>query len=581
MTDLEILKELEKEIDSSLEDCYNTNTEGYVDDLSIRCELKKIPVTLLKLKYLAHLELIDAGIEDFSPLLRLKQLSNLSIEYVNGFIASPIKKYVKETLSLKTLTIYFTSPQQDSFTLFFHLETGHFIREHLEFNDTTHFHFPLISMLSLGYDDIDFYFDYFFSNPHANIFKERIPSEDEISQKLLEIFYDDYQKKELPYAIRRLSIYTFNGIKNILLNDISTKNNIKEISDPQWVFITGENGYGKTSILQAIVIALFGKQDGKEVLTKVNDIDIFLELKNNDKHQIHYIREWEYPNDYGQGGRRYNQKNIPQFTNFAAYGAARLNISNDEKSQTYSLFNSDGTLFNIENSLKLWNNDIDNHKLYENIRHILLELLSPYINDLKVNKKNGEYTLVYHETATSFDDWKTFEELASGYKNIIATFGDMILRLRRQQPKVRNAKDLTGIVLIDEFDLHLHPKWQKELVEKLTKTFPKIQFIVSTHSPIPLLGAPKNSVIINVQRSEEEGITAQKLDIDFTKLTPNSILSSPIFGFEDIFSNETSADEVETADRYETIKGDESLKETLNILKETDEDFFNDLMDDE
>ena len=48
--------------------------------------------------------------------------------------------------------------------------------------------------------------------------------------------------------------------------------------------------------------------------------------------------------------------------------------------------------------------------------------------------------------------------------------------------------------MIDELDLHLHPQWQRTIVESLRTAFPKIQFIASTHSPIPLLGAPNNSI---------------------------------------------------------------------------------------
>ena len=132
--------------------------------------------------------------------------------------------------------------------------------------------------------------------------------------------------------------------------------------------------------------------------------------------------------------------------------------------------------------------------------------------------------------------------------------GDMIIRLRRYQ-NVENFKDLFGIVLIDEIDLHLHPKYQKLFIQKLTELFPRIQFIASTHSPIPLLGAPKNSVIINVSRTREEGIKAELLNIDFSVLTPNAILSSPIFGFQDLIP-ESKSDDV-------MIRSEDTYKEVL------------------
>jgi predicted ATP-binding protein involved in virulence len=174
-----------------------------------------------------------------------------------------------------------------------------------------------------------------------------------------------------------------------------------------------------------------------------------------------------------------------------------------------------------------------------------------------------------------------FFDLAAGYKSIIAMIGDMINRLNSAQ-SVQTFNDLQGIVIIDEFELHLHPKYQKLFVEKLTELFPKIQFIVSTHSPIPLLGAPTNSVIINVTRTKEEGIQAKLLDIDFSVLTPNTILSSPIFGFQDLIPDSKSNEKmVRTEDTYKEVLfhdqldkqideflTDDRKQELLDLLKE-------------
>lgn len=71
---------------------------------------------------------------------------------------------------------------------------------------------------------------------------------------------------------------------------------------------------------------------------------------------------------------------------------------------------------------------------------------------------------------------------------------------------------LAGIVLIDEIDIHLHPKWQKRVPLILAENFPKLQFIVTTHSPIPLLGAPKGSRIYVVNRKVKEGISIERMD---------------------------------------------------------------------
>jgi predicted ATP-binding protein involved in virulence len=60
---------------------------------------------------------------------------------------------------------------------------------------------------------------------------------------------------------------------------------------------------------------------------------------------------------------------------------------------------------------------------------------------------------------------------------------DLSRRLVLANPKMQNPLEGEGVVLIDELELHLHPKWQREVVEKLRRTFPKIQFICTTHSP--------------------------------------------------------------------------------------------------
>ena len=74
-----------------------------------------------------------------------------------------------------------------------------------------------------------------------------------------------------------------------------------------------------------------------------------------------------------------------------------------------------------------------------------------------------------------------FAQMSSGEKAILFLMGDMARRcglLNNSHPF-----DVVGIVLIDEIDMHLHPVWQRQIVETLTKYFPKIQFIITTHSP--------------------------------------------------------------------------------------------------
>jgi predicted ATP-binding protein involved in virulence len=236
---------------------------------------------------------------------------------------------------------------------------------------------------------------------------------------------------------------------------------------------------------------------------------------------------------------------------------------NDSKSN--SLFNSVGELLDIEERMIAWEKDLAQSNYFKSVKEILIELLSPQITEIIINREGSDTAVNYFEFSDKGMNYpKRFSELASGYRSIISMVGDIIIRLSKNQKIKSNFKELSGIVLIDEIDLHLHPKWQKALVEKLTQIFPKIQFIASTHSPIPLLGAPVNTVVINVQRSEEKGITAEKLDIDFSTLTPNSILSSPIFGFEELVPvSKTDDDFVHTEKDFKKISEKQKTRKKI------------------
>ena len=74
-------------------------------------------------------------------------------------------------------------------------------------------------------------------------------------------------------------------------------------------------------------------------------------------------------------------------------------------------------------------------------------------------------------------------QLSQGEKSLLALVADIARRLVLLNPSMNNPLDGNGIVLIDEVDLHLHPEWQQSVIPNLLKTFPNIQFIMTTHSP--------------------------------------------------------------------------------------------------
>jgi predicted ATP-binding protein involved in virulence len=77
----------------------------------------------------------------------------------------------------------------------------------------------------------------------------------------------------------------------------------------------------------------------------------------------------------------------------------------------------------------------------------------------------------------------SLQQLSDGERAFIALLGDLVRRLALANPELADPLAGHGVVLIDELELHLHPRWQREVVEKLRTSFPNIQFIATTHSP--------------------------------------------------------------------------------------------------
>jgi len=92
-------------------------------------------------------------------------------------------------------------------------------------------------------------------------------------------------------------------------------------------------------------------------------------------------------------------------------------------------------------------------------------------------------------------------QLSQGEKSLMALVGDIARRLAMMNPALENPLEGEGIVLIDEVDLHLHPKWQRSVIGRLSKTFPHCQFVLTTHSPL-VISDPKDILCYSLEEGE-------------------------------------------------------------------------------
>ena len=94
-------------------------------------------------------------------------------------------------------------------------------------------------------------------------------------------------------------------------------------------------------------------------------------------------------------------------------------------------------------------------------------------------RRKGTATMIVEKDGEKLD----VNQLSQGEKSLLALVGDIARRLAILNPSLANPLEGEGVVMIDEVDLHLHPKWQHDLIDKLVATFPNVQFILTTHSP--------------------------------------------------------------------------------------------------
>jgi predicted ATP-binding protein involved in virulence len=160
----------------------------------------------------------------------------------------------------------------------------------------------------------------------------------------------------------------------------------------------------------------------------------------------------------------------------------------------------------LENELRLEDNSGYRDKQLESVRQAISSLIPSFYN-LRVRRsplrmtvqKQGEELIV--------------NQLSDGEKCLLAMVGDLARRLAIANPGLTEPLQGSGVVLIDEIELHLHPKWQREIIPALTRTFPNCQFIVTTHSPQVISQVQPEGIYILEKTGE--GVVAKKPESSF------------------------------------------------------------------
>ena len=166
------------------------------------------------------------------------------------------------------------------------------------------------------------------------------------------------------------------------------------------------------------------------------------------------------------------------FSNFFSWFKQREDIENEQRMAPSVLTELKNDLSPEQFSTLLARQELLKDKPLEVVRQAISTFMPGY-NNLQIRRQPQP-----HMTIDKDDESLDINQLSQGEKSLLALIGDIARRLALTHPALNNPLEGDGIVLIDEVDLHLHPKWQRSLIDKLAAAFPNCQFILTTHSPL-------------------------------------------------------------------------------------------------
>ncbi|MGA1262681.1 MAG: AAA family ATPase [Prochlorothrix sp.] len=132
----------------------------------------------------------------------------------------------------------------------------------------------------------------------------------------------------------------------------------------------------------------------------------------------------------------------------------------------------------LENQQRLYDNPHYQDPQLTAVRHACETLLDGF-SQLRVQREYDPPRMTIQKHQQTLE----VTQLSDGEKNLLTLAGDLARRLAIANPALKEPLQGRGVVLIDEIELHLHPQWQSKVIEKLCRTFPNCQFILTTHSP--------------------------------------------------------------------------------------------------
>jgi hypothetical protein len=320
--------------------------------------------------------------------------------------------------------------------------------------------------------------------------------------------------------------------------------------------LLGDNGAGKTSVLRSVALALLGdalqfsgfrpyrlirrirEWAPKVAFVKMSVVDDQLEHASPDSSpEVSVILERRGDQELvrattpGSMDEALFDEHSPAFF-LAGYGATRrvetsdrFDLGAQEKARGLR-YRRVATLFEEHVGLtpmSLWlpRLQAEAPARFAEVAELLDRLLGGYAR-FTGQQEEGDYLFEIGDTLASFP------ALSDGFRAYIGWIADLLYHMQRVCPKEQRLTALDGIVMVDEIDLHLHPEWQREVVPRISEALPRMQFILTTHSPI-VTGTLEAGNIWQIGAEPGQASTARRLQERVHGLSAEQILLGSYF----------------------------------------------------